>query len=57
MLVLLKRKGMRRFFSSRSVYVSDQNDRPNIAGQMVILTGRYFEPCDVNMNMSYWDGF
>ena len=57
MLVLLKRNGMRRFFSSGLFTCPIKMTGRTLSGQMVILTGRYSEPCDVNMNTSYWDGF
>ena len=57
MLVLLKINGMRRFFSSPLFTCPIKMTGRTLSRQMVILTNRYFEPCDVNMNTSYWDGF
>ena len=48
---------MRRFFSSRLFTCPIKKNGRTLSGQMVILTGRYFEACDVNMNMRCWDGF
>ena len=53
MLVLLKRNGMRKFFSSRLFTCPIKMTGRTLSGQIVILTNRYFESCEVNMNMSY----